>query len=73
MATHAKLAADLLRNAATFFRDVAGQNPALTDQMLANAQTFDTIAGLVEVDPTGELPMPNEKANEAPAETPSEN
>ena len=74
MATHAKLAADLLRNAATFFRDVAGQNPDLTDQMLANAGTFDTIAKLVEDDPTGELPMPgeNEPSENEPAEDTSE-
>ena len=66
MATHAKIAATLLRSAATFFRDIAGQNPAITDQMLKNAKTYDAVADLVEGDPTGEMPLPSE--DDAPAQ-----
>lgn len=64
MATHAQLAADLLRNAATFFRDIGGQNPELAEQMSANARTFDTVAALVETDPLGEMPLPSERATD---------
>ncbi len=56
MPSNAELAAELLRNAATFFRDVGTQNPQLKDQMSESAQTFETIADLVESDPTGEMP-----------------
>jgi ABC-type transporter Mla subunit MlaD len=55
MATHAELAARLLRDAATFFRTVADQNPALKDAMAENAQVFDDVAALVESDPLGEM------------------
>lgn len=56
MATHAELAARLLRDAAIFFRTVADQNPALKDAMSENAQVFDDVAALVEADPLGEMP-----------------
>ncbi len=56
MPSNAELAAELLRNAATFFRDVGVQNPALKDQMSESARTFETIADLVETDPTGDMP-----------------
>lgn len=56
MATHAELAARLLRDAAFFFRTVAEQNPALQDQMQENATVFDQVADLVEADPLGALP-----------------
>ena len=56
MANHAQVAAQLLRNAAKFFRDVAGQNPQLKEQMETNARTYDTVANLVETDPGGEMP-----------------
>ena len=55
-ANHARVAANLLRNAAKFFRDVAGQNPQIREQMENNARTYDTVANLVETDPGGELP-----------------
>lgn len=55
MATHAELAARLLRDAAIFFRTVADQNPALKDAMSENAQVFDDVAALVEADPLGEM------------------
>ena len=65
MATHAELAANLLRNAAFFFRDVGEQNPALKDQMAENAETFETVAHLLETDPTGILEAPDEDTEES--------
>lgn len=58
MPTNVQLAAELLRNAATFFRDVGEQNDALQQQMKVKAQTFDLAANLVEKDPLGEMPDP---------------
>ncbi len=55
MATHAELAARLLRDAASFFRTVGEQNEPLREQMMENAGVFEQIAGLVETDPTGEI------------------
>ncbi len=56
MASHAQVAARLLRNAAKFFRDVGGQNPQIREQMENNSRTYDTVANLVETDPGGEMP-----------------
>jgi len=53
--THADYAATLLRDAATFFRNVGEQNPELKEQMSDNAAVYEEIADLVESDPTGEL------------------
>lgn len=55
MPTHSQLAAQLLRDAATFFRTIAEQNEPLRDQMSENAAVFDEVAMLVEADPTGEI------------------
>lgn len=55
MPTHSQLAAQLLRDAATFFRTIAEQNEPLRDQMSENAAVFDEVAMLVETDPTGEI------------------
>ncbi len=55
MATHAHLAAKLLRDAATFFRNVGAQNPPLKEQMDDNASVYDQVADLVENDPMGDL------------------
>lgn len=63
MATHAQIAANLLRNAATFFRDIGGQNAELKEQMDVNARTYDAVANLLEHDPNGEMPLPTDKAN----------
>lgn len=60
MATHAKIAANLLRSAATFFREIGGQNGAISEQMDKNALTFEAVAELVERDPLGEMPLPSE-------------
>lgn len=56
-ATHAQLAAKLLRDAAAFFRVVGGQNAGLHAQMEDNAAVYDQVADLVESDPTGILDM----------------
>ncbi len=55
MPTHAQVAAELLRAAATFFRNVADTNADLKEQMETNADTYDVIAGLVVSEPEGEL------------------
>lgn len=55
MATHAELAARLLRDAARFFRTLGEQNAPLREQMAENAAVFDQVAGLVESDPTGKI------------------
>lgn len=57
MTTNAQLAAQLLRGAADFFRSVGEQNPAIQDQMGANAETYDLVAGWVETEPTEESPV----------------
>ncbi|MDB5490429.1 MAG: hypothetical protein JWO78_278 [Micavibrio sp.] len=51
--THAALAARLLRDAATFFRTIAEQNPALMDAMSENAAIYDEVADLVATNPAG--------------------
>lgn len=59
MPSHAQLAAKLLRDAATFFRTIAEQNPPLKEQMNENASVFDQVADLVEGDPNGVIQDPN--------------
>lgn len=61
MATYAQLAAKLLRDAATFFRNVGAQNQPLQEQMNDNASVYDQVADLVEKDPLGELDIGDEK------------
>lgn len=58
MPSHAQLAAKLLRDAATFFRTIAEQNPPLKDQMGENADVFEQVADLVENDPMGVIEDP---------------
>lgn len=55
MATHAQLAAKLLRDAASFFRAIANQNPPLKAQLDENASVFESVADLVERDPVGKI------------------
>ena len=55
MASHAQLAARLLRDAAKFFRTLGEQNEPLREQMMENANVFDQVANLVESDPTGQV------------------
>ena len=57
MATHSDLAAKLLRDAATFFRHIAEQNPELKADMIDNAEVYEQVAELVRTDPTGELEL----------------
>ncbi|MDH5188231.1 MAG: hypothetical protein OEW37_04660 [Rhodospirillaceae bacterium] len=57
MASHAEIAANLLRNAAIFFRDIGGQNPELKEQMEVNARTYDAVADMVQSDPHGEMAL----------------
>lgn len=56
MPTHAKIAGDLLREAANFFKSVAEQNPAIAPQMNENADIYMQAADLIENDPTGVIP-----------------
>ncbi|MDF7773968.1 hypothetical protein P1X14_01810 [Sphingomonas sp. AOB5] len=55
MATYAELGAKLLRDAATFFRNVGGQNPALEEQMMENAAVYEQVADLLAANPLGTL------------------
>jgi hypothetical protein len=61
MATHAQIAASLLRDAAAFFRNVGDQNPPIQEQMERNASAFEHVAELVETDPTKELTLSSEE------------
>ncbi len=60
MATHAHLAAKLLRDASMFFRNVGAQNPPLKEQMDDNASVYEQVADLVEKDPMGVLDFADE-------------
>lgn len=60
MPSNAEIAATLLRAAAKFFRDVASQNPEVGAQMQTNADTYDTVADLVQSDPTGTTDLGND-------------
>lgn len=61
MPTHAEVAADLLKAAAIFFRNIAETNIELKEQMETNAETYDAIAQLVTSDPQGELDLSEEE------------
>jgi len=64
MATHADLAAKLLRDAAIFFRNVGDQNEPLKEQMNDNADVYEQVAELLEKDPTGELDLEGDEGEE---------
>lgn len=57
MATYAQLGAKLLRDAATFFRNVGAQNEPLAEQMNDNAAVYEQVAELLEQDPNGVLDL----------------
>jgi hypothetical protein len=57
MATYAQLSARLLRDAATFFRNVAAQNEPLREQLEDNATVYEQVADLVEREPLGEIDL----------------
>ena len=63
MATHAQVAGRLLRDAATFFRNVAAQNAALREQLNDNAAVYDQVAALVEAQPLTEIDLGPEIAD----------
>lgn len=64
MPTNAEIAATLLRAAAKFFRDVASQNSEVGEQMRTNADTYDTVADLVQHDPTGSTDIGDDSVND---------
>mgnify|MGYP007088348899 FL=1 len=57
MATYAQLGSKLLRDAATFFRNVGAQNEPLREQMNDNATVYEQVAELLEKDPNGQLDL----------------
>lgn len=65
MARHSDLAAKLLRNAANFYRHVAENNPGAAEALRQSADTCDSVAVLVEQDPTGSLPLDSSGADDA--------
>ncbi len=69
MPTRAAFAAQLLRDAAAFFRSVADQNPTLADQMGESARFYDVAAGWLDEDPVAEIPA-NVAAPTTPASEP---
>ncbi len=56
MPTHAALAADLLKDAAAFFKTLAGQNADVRKEMTENAAIYERMAALMETAPTGTAP-----------------
>ena len=57
---NAQLAAKMLRDASMFFRQVGEQNEPVKPQMEQNAAAFEQVAQMVESDPTGEVPQPED-------------
>lgn len=55
MPSHVELATRCLREAANFFRALGEQSPPLKEQMHVNAKTYETVAHLLESDPSGSL------------------
>ncbi len=64
MATYVDLGAKLLRDAATFFRNIGEQNEPLKEQMDDNANVYEQVADLLEKDPMGELDLEGESEND---------
>ncbi len=56
MATHAQIAARLLRGAADFYRSISNDNPHVKEELEINAKTCEMAAERVETDPGGEAP-----------------
>lgn len=54
MPTHAELSVNLLRQASGFFKSIAAENPAVRQDMLENAETFDQVAIMLDHAPTGQ-------------------
>lgn len=66
MATYAQIAAKLLRDAATFFRNVGEQNEPLREQMNDNAAVYEQVADLLEKQPLGEMHLDDGPAHPRP-------
>jgi hypothetical protein len=60
MTTYAELAARLLRDAATMFRSMGGDDAELGQRVQEFAQVYDQVADLVESDPTGSVDLAEE-------------
>lgn len=56
MPTYAEITADLLKDAAVFFRTLAEQNVEVRKQMSENAAIYDRMAGMLLAQPTGRSP-----------------
>jgi hypothetical protein len=55
--TNAELAVRLLRDAAGFFRNVADQNPGMSEQMYDNASVYEKVAELLADDPLATIEL----------------
>jgi hypothetical protein len=69
MATYAQLGAKLLRDAATFFRNVGAQNEALKEQLNDNASVYNQVADMLEKNPLGVIGMDRDKDQDKPKKT----
>lgn len=56
MPTYAELSADMLKDAANFFKTLASQNEAVRDDMTKNAAVYIRVAELLSESPTGVSP-----------------
>ncbi len=61
MPTNAEIAAQLLRQAGSFFRTIGEQNADLNEQMQENARIYDLVADRVEAQPQGDASAPVEQ------------
>ena len=59
-ATHAQVAAILLRGVASFYRSMSRVNPRVQEELETNARTCELAADRVERDPGGEAPRLDE-------------
>lgn len=55
MMSNAELAARLLREAAQFYRNLAGDDAATAETMIEFGRLYDRVADLIETDPTGSV------------------
>lgn len=63
MTKHSELAANLLRDAAVFYRQIADTNPSVASSLRESAETFDAAATLVESDPNGVVQLDPPETN----------
>jgi hypothetical protein len=56
MPTYAQLSADLLKDAARFFKTLAAQNEEVRKEMLENAVIYERMASLIAEEPAGSGP-----------------